>query len=190
MDIYAETGAEGHAEEAPGPLHPFGSKDKSHADLEYIFQQRALFTSNIHLADQKSGYIAILHGVLLSGISSVMQNDQILDKLARPLDRWLFSITMITLFLSFGANMLAFVPRSRPVSNDNSWTDIAEADPVELVHAITSETPIGRMHRTAKQVKTLARICNYKFEYIRYAIIFVSVATVVSVIQYLRLILT
>jgi hypothetical protein len=186
MGIYIETDADENPETQSGIVI---DQKKCISDLEYIFQQRALFTSNIHLADQKSGYIAILHGVLIGGISSLMQNNEILIKLTYRVDRWIYILAMTMLFLSFAANMLAFIPRiSRSPSGDTSWTGIADGDDDLIVRTISTESYPARMKRITAQVKALAKICNHKFEYIKYSIIFLGLSTAGSMILYLRLV--
>lgn len=187
MEMLLGTNSDNDTEDQRTLLTP---THKAIGDLEYIVQQRALFTSNIHLADQKSGYIALLHGVLITGISSIMQSNEILARLTENSAKWLFVFTLVMLFISFVANMLAFIPRVlRQVSRDNSWTDIANADVNLIVHSITVETHSDRMKRIASQVKTLAQICNDKFKYIKHSIIFLSISTLSSIVLYLKLVL-
>ncbi len=190
MELLVETdiedGADGHGSNVESTV----DGEKIVADLEYIFQQRAMFTSNIHLADQKSGYIALLHGVLITGFSSIMQNDQILTRLTRDSDKFFYIFSLITLFLSFIANMLAFSPRARPpAAKDHSWTDIANGDVDALVNFIMKESMPERVRRGTAQVKTLAKICNEKFTYIKYSIILIGISMTSSILLYVRIIM-
>ncbi len=189
--IYAETETHEELDEVEGRAELRRRAGKEISDLEYVLQQRALFTSNIHLADQKSGYIAILHGVLISGISSILQNNTILAKFSSDTDRVFYVLAMVMLFASFVANMLAFTPRARrSVSKDSSWIDIANSDVDGLVRFINTETNVSRITRITSQVKTLAQICDHKFTYIKYSLLFLALSMSSSLILYLRLVMT
>jgi hypothetical protein len=190
MAIYIETGTEPLEPEDNSVLNGIEGTEKCIYDLEYILQQRSLFSSNIHLADQKSGYIAIVHGVLITGISSLMQNNEILVIFSNKIDKWIYVFTILMLFFSFGANMLAFIPRvNRSIFKDKSWLDIADDDTDLLVRTIQTETHAARIRRTANQVKVLAVICRDKFTYIKYSIWFLSLSMASSVAIYIRLVL-
>ncbi len=187
--IYAEIEADDNPEHDETLVALKGDAAKDIADLEFVLQQRALFTSNIHLADQKSGYIAILHGVLISGVSSLMQNNEILTKFSGSVDSRLYVFAIVMLFISFIANMIAFIPRVRRASKDQSWTDLASANVDGFVEFIRNEPHASRIRRMAAQVKMLAQICNEKFAYIRYSIVFLGLSMASSIVLYLRLVL-
>jgi len=189
MEMLLESNTE-DAEETRPLRHSLHGGTKHISDLEYMLQQRALFTSNIHLADQKSGYIALLHGVLITGIASVLQNNEIIFKLNRDVDKVFYIITVLMLFLSFVANMLAFIPRvRRSAATDNSWTDMANGDVDVIVKSISAESYFDRTKRIAYQAKTLAKICNDKFSYIKYSIILLAISMATSIVLFLRVVL-
>jgi hypothetical protein len=191
MAIYAEIASE---EATENDLHVLdGSRDfdKGGSPVEYLLQQRALFITNIHLADQKSGYVAILHGVLITGISSVMQNNDIFFRLSKTADKWFYSCAILALFYSFAANMLAFIPRAkRSAARDNSWVDIADGNVDVIVKELIMESPLDRMRRITVQIQALAAICNHKFKFIKHSIISLGIATTSAIILYLRLVLS